>query len=1396
MKKFTLLFLFSATLALADPLDETYKDNFYITTIGAFNTSPGSENNIYDYKSRLLSNNGGVMPKNVKVGFSKSFWPLYLTKGSYYDYTFKQSDPDSWIKLAEESDTFYGSHMNGTPWGDSADQSLDILYNYLEKYNNGELLQKDRNGYIRDSGKTQTPTANETQSEVDYLEMQLTLSRNATIIQNYFGRNYKMATRLLRWHQKQHPDLIVFSSTSSEPHLNWEANHEYCDYSNSSKQEYRDWLSGSGFYNGNAQFANVGDYNSAYGTSYASWSALEPPTSTSGSEFDKWQEFRKEQVRQCVRYQFDWSGVGGMSPDKTFGHQIGKYNNGTDQNVAALGEYYSTYAKKGANGITTYGSETSDSTMFNSVYANDKNWGLFEYNPKTTSSTDNLNALNAVWNSYGHIICPYLWYGQPDYDIRGTAFETALKQFVAAKAGSSYTGLKKYEAAPESKNVIWSMSESDDVEASANLSSISFTGGIMYATASSSAPEISLQIDTGHTIQPEEFYACSFRIWLTNSAGNSGKIQWHDNGGSDYETTFITKNGWNVYDINLMESADWRNKTIDTIKLFPAASNGTEVKVDWFQLKANHCWNFDDSGEIHGITGINNPTFSGSNFSGTDNSDDGYFYFSTDDDRNFINTKFYKKIRLRMNASANSSGEIYWWTRTGGPYSKSFSVQSGWNDYEIDMSSEVNWTGEVVTFRLDPVNANGTSFDIAYFNVSPVMLPPRVNNSDYIVNSPKPCMIWDKPIEPEYSSITYSARLASDTEFTNILFSTSGLTSTSTFYNCAELIDGVYWWQVRAESGAVVSDWVEPMPLFIRAWQFNDLQDSDSQHDFDTPTISSGIWSAQTTGTDPYLYFNNGYDRGINADVYKKFCARIKLSPSSGANTAWLYFFPKAGGVFWDSVSIPIDGEWHSIEKDFSANSDWKGYINNFRLDPVSASGITVDIDYAYFLSGDATPLTVVNNSLPNGEVSYAYSYTLSVTNYLGELGNWSIVSGSLPLGLSLSSAGVISGTPTTMGMSSFTVQTSDDIDYATKDLTIDIVSNTASVYIANPSFAMTNAPGYGYTNIDEWVSIGSGIGVNPAENGSAFADNGNIPDRKTVAFIQNIGSLNQELSGFTVNSQYWLQVWYNVRNASANCNIAARFPNESTTIFSHNNVTPVGNGNDYYFTNVVFTPTVSSGTFSVANLAFSGEPDRAALFDAVVIVKKDNYEAVVKNPSFETSGKNYYYNNWGYIVGGQPEGNIAGWTVYGAASAGMGWNGSTFAGNTIIPDGKTALFLQSASTGGVQQTIPVIAGNNYKLSYRYNMRPGNSAAIKVYVGGTLVHNETISYAGDSMPFYATNVSFHATANSETITFEIDSSGDNSLLIDDVSVRQIVPEPFIFTIFYLLPIILRKYLHI
>ena len=65
------------------------------------------------------------------------------------------------------------------------------------------------------------------------------------------------------------------------------------------------------------------------------------------------------------------------------------------------------------------------------------------------------------------------------------------------------------------------------------------------------------------------------------------------------------------------------------------------------------------------------------------------------------------------------------------------------------------------------------------------------------------------------------------------------------------------------------------------------------------------------------------------------------------------------------------------------------------------------------------------------------YSQTLTATGGTGS-NTWSLASGSLPAGLSLSAAGVISGTPSGAG-STFTVQVADGVQTAQKSLTITI---------------------------------------------------------------------------------------------------------------------------------------------------------------------------------------------------------------------------------------------------------------------------------------------------------------------------------------------------------------------
>jgi Putative Ig domain len=73
-----------------------------------------------------------------------------------------------------------------------------------------------------------------------------------------------------------------------------------------------------------------------------------------------------------------------------------------------------------------------------------------------------------------------------------------------------------------------------------------------------------------------------------------------------------------------------------------------------------------------------------------------------------------------------------------------------------------------------------------------------------------------------------------------------------------------------------------------------------------------------------------------------------------------------------------------------------------------------------------APPLEITTTSLPNGSPNVFYSVTLGGTGAFPPY-SWTIIQGSLPNGLALSAtSGVISGTPTATGTSSFTVQMSD----------------------------------------------------------------------------------------------------------------------------------------------------------------------------------------------------------------------------------------------------------------------------------------------------------------------------------------------------------------------------------
>ena len=130
----------------------------------------------------------------------------------------------------------------------------------------------------------------------------------------------------------------------------------------------------------------------------------------------------------------------------------------------------------------------------------------------------------------------------------------------------------------------------------------------------------------------------------------------------------------------------------------------------------------------------------------------------------------------------------------------------------------------------------------------------------------------------------------------------------------------------------------------------------------------------------------------------------------------------------------------------YSYEAAWFGNTNNSGPSNPTHGEVRVSSN-SFTVSAPAAP-TITTSSLPAGTVGTAYSQSLSASGGTTPY-SWSVTSGSLPAGLSLGSGGTISGTPTSAGTSTFTVQVSGG-GTATKSLSITV--NPASLQVTTSS--------------------------------------------------------------------------------------------------------------------------------------------------------------------------------------------------------------------------------------------------------------------------------------------------------------------------------------------------------
>jgi len=136
--------------------------------------------------------------------------------------------------------------------------------------------------------------------------------------------------------------------------------------------------------------------------------------------------------------------------------------------------------------------------------------------------------------------------------------------------------------------------------------------------------------------------------------------------------------------------------------------------------------------------------------------------------------------------------------------------------------------------------------------------------------------------------------------------------------------------------------------------------------------------------------------------------------------------------------------------------------------------------------------LSITTTALPQGKAGSGYSQALTASGRVAPY-TWSVISGSLPAGLSLApTTGVISGTPAAAGVSTFTVQVADS-------------ESTPVTAVASFTLTVTAAPVASSTTLSaSALTVGTGMSVTFT---AAVSSSGGVPTG-TVTFYNGSTSL------------------------------------------------------------------------------------------------------------------------------------------------------------------------------------------------------------------------------------------------------------------------------------------------
>lgn len=268
-------------------------------------------------------------------------------------------------------------------------------------------------------------------------------------------------------------------------------------------------------------------------------------------------------------------------------------------------------------------------------------------------------------------------------------------------------------------------------------------------------------------------------------------------------------------------------------------------------------------------------------------------------------------------------------------------------------------------------------------------------------------------------------------------------------------------------------------------------------------------------------------------------CPSISITPatiSAGTrNTAYNQSFSAAGGAApynWSlSAGTLPQGLTLSPAGQLSGTPTQNGNFN-FTVRATDANNCTGTLSYALIINIDCQTITLNPATLPGGAAGTDYNQTLTALGGTAPY-SFSVTAGSLPGGLTLTSGGTLSGTPTSAGAFNFTVTAADANGcMGTRSYTVNIQPACPAVTSISPTSGASGSSvtinGSGFTGVTSVTfannaaaqftvisdsQIDATVPVNAA-TGPITVSRSGCPDAQTLAFTVVVPNPHPVIAG------------------------------------------------------------------------------------------------------------------------------------------------------------------------------------------------------------------------------------------------------------------------------------------